>query len=128
MAGEDRKGAADGRWKMRKEVDRGRGDSGGDSASARREGRGRGSELGMTPKEIHGAVSGIDEEAFVRAERCSEEAMAEKEAKKRCERMVTEELEEFMVKTPIELVWKEFEEVEENERRRSRATGTGKKE
>ena len=74
---------------MREGINRGRGDSGGESTSSRGEGRGnthregqevesrwkkhgekegRGSELGMTPEEIQWALCRIDHEAFSRAE------------------------------------------------------------
>ena len=99
------------------------GDDRGSEHRRKKHGRkeGRGSELGMASKEIHWAVNGTDNEALARREWCSEEAKAEKEADRRCGKIMAGELEEIMAKTPIERIWKAFEEVEEKEIREEEA-------
>ena len=72
---------------------------------------GRGSDL--TLEEIRRAVEEIDQETFVREEMCLEVREAELEARKKCEKMVTEELAEITAKTPVEQVWESFEKVRE---------------
>ena len=47
----------------------------------------------------------------MRAERCAEESRAEDEVRRKGERIVAEELEEILARTPMEGVWKSFEKV-----------------
>ena len=53
------------------------------------------------PEEIQRGYE-IDQVTFLRAEMCAEESKAEKEARKKGTKIVAEELEELLVKTPVE--------------------------
>ena len=71
-------------------------------------GRREGKESDLTLEEIRRAVEEIDQETFVSLE----VREAELEARKKCEKMVTED-QEIMAKTPAEQVWESLQKVRE---------------
>ena len=87
--------------------------------------KGRGSDL--TLEQIRRAVEEIDQETFAREEMCLEVREAELEARKKCEKMVAEELAEIMAKTPAEQVWESFEKVREKWESETKAAAKGKR-
>ena len=68
----------------------------------------KGWEYWRTLEEIQRVVAKIDHETLMRAQACSEEAKAEEEAKRECENVVEEELQQRMATTSVERVWRSF--------------------